>query len=176
MLLKQVLYGSAAKVELYGRHRSVFDPRTDIIGLFTSSRIGAVSRFSGTSVYVKLISYEDNENAEPNDYGNNYVGILWLKPPRAYFTDLDVGFRTTEHEVIVDCDLIIPKNDKWLRNSHASFINNVIHTFETTIRTNTSTPGKSWGMAEVTGIPISEDPEYPNIYFRVMELRCIKAN
>ena len=176
MLLKQAPYGSAAKVELYGRHKSVFDPRSDIIGLFTSSRIGAASRFSTTSVYVKLLSYEDNDTAEPNDYGSKYVGIIWLKPPRAYLDSLDVGFRTTEHEVVVDCDLVIPKNNEWLRNSHATFINSVLHTFETTVRTNCSAAGKSWGTAEVKSIPISLDPDNPNIYRRVMELICIKAN
>lgn len=154
----------------------MFDPRSDVIGLFTSSRIGADSRFSGTSVYVKLISFEDNETVEPNDYGDKYVGIMWFKPPRAYFTDLDVGFSTTEHEVIVDCDLILPKNDKWLRNSHATFINNILHTFETTVRTNCTVSGKSWDIAMVSNVLISFDENNPNIYRRILELRCIKAN
>jgi len=155
----------------------MFDPRSDLIGLFTNSRIGAASRYgSSSTVYIKLLIVEDNEEKEANDYGSKYVGIIWLKPPRAYLEDLNVGFSTTEHEVVVDCDLVIPVNDKWLRNTHATFINSVLHTFETTIRTNASATGKSWDNAEAKSIPISFDSETPNIYRRVIEVVCKKAN
>ena len=154
----------------------MIDPRSDIIGLFTNSRIGADSRYSGTSVYIKIVSTEDNENTEPNDYGDKYVGILWLKPPRQYLNDLTISFTVTEHEAIVDCDLIIPRNDKWLKNNHSTFINNIVDLFERTIRENSTTSGKTWDIAMVDNILVSVDVENPNIYRRLMELRCYKAD
>jgi len=153
----------------------MFDPRSDIIGLFTNSRIGASSRYSGTDVYVKILSMEDNEEKEPNDYGDKYVGIIWLKPPRVYLNDMDIGFNTAEHEVVVDCDFILPKNERWLKGNHATFINSILHTLETTIRTNCSASGKSWDIAMFNDIPISFNDE-PNIYRRVSEIVCYKAN
>jgi len=154
----------------------MFDPRDDLIGLFTNSRIGAASRYSTTTAYVKLLSYEGNEEKEPNDYGDKYVGIMWFKPPRSYLATMDIGFSTTEHEVVVDCDLIIPVNDKWLKGIHSTYINNILHTFETTIRTNASASGKTWDTAEVHAIPVSLDAENPNVYRRVVEVVCKKAN
>lgn len=156
----------------------MFDPRSDLVGLFTNSRIGAASRFgSTTSCYVRLIKEEvDNKETEPNDYGNNYVGLLWLKSPRAYNNDIDVGFSTTAHEVVVDCHLIIPRNDKWLKGVHETFINNITNTFEKTIRTYATASGKSWNQAAVENMPLSSDPENPNICFRVLEVVCHKAD
>ena len=148
----------------------MFDPRSDLIGLFTNDRIGAASKYSTTSVYIQLVSWEDNEEKEPDDYGSKYVGILWLKPPRAYNEPMDIGFSTTMHEVVVDCDLLIPKNDNWLRNTHATYIKNICHTFETTIRRNASASGKTWDTAELRSIPISFDSENPGVYRRVFEV------
>jgi hypothetical protein len=155
----------------------LFDPRTDLIGLFTNSRLGAASRYSNTSVYIRLVKETvDNKDTEPNDYGTKYVGILWLKPPRTYNTSADVGFNTTEHDVIIDCHLIIPRNDQWLKNTHETFANNITHSFETTIRTNASASGKSWQNAEVSNMPISNDPDNPNVCYRVLEVTCFKAD
>lgn len=154
----------------------MFDPRTDLIGLFTNSRIGAACKYSTVSVYVKLINSEDDKEAKPSDYGSKYVGIMWFKPPRAYFRDMDLGFQTTEHEVIVDCDLVIPTSEKWLEGVHSTYINNILHIFETTIRTNSTVSGKSWDIARADAIPISFDSTTPNIYRRVVEVICRKAN
>jgi len=154
----------------------MFDPRDDIIGLFSNSRIAAASKFSTTSVFVQILTVEENEEKEPNDYGDKYVGMLWLSQPRAYLTGIDIGFNATEHLVVVDCKLVIPKNDKWLKNKHATFTNSIMHTFETTIRTNASAAGKSWDTAEVTNIPISIDDVNPNINYRLLEVVCKKAN
>jgi len=153
----------------------MFDPRDDLIGLFTNCRIGAVSKYGSTaSVYVQLLTTEDNSGKEPNDYGDKTVGIIWFKPPRAYLTDIDIGFNTTEHQVIVDCDFVLPQNDKWLQGIHGTFIKNIIHTLETTIRTNSSASGKSWDTAEL--LNIYTDFSIPNINRRIMEIICYKAN
>ena len=157
----------------------MFDPRSDIISLFSNSRIGANSRYgSSATVYVKLIEYDiENAEIEPNDYGDRYVGIMWLMPPRAYNRTLDIGFNTTEHTVVIDCRLILPQNNKWLKNIHSTYINSVLHTFETTIRTNgDATAGKSWDIAELNNMPVSNDPENPNIHYRVLEVVCVKAD
>ena len=154
----------------------MFDPRSDIIGLFTNSRIGAASRYSTTSVYIQLLQVEDNEEKEPNDYGDKYVGIMWLRQPRAYMTSVDIGFNSTDHQVIVDCDIVIPKNDKWLKNTHTQYMTKILHTFETTIRRNSSASGKSWDIAEASNIPVSFDDMNPNVYRRVVEVICRKVN
>jgi len=154
----------------------MFDPRDDIIGLFSNSRILANSKYSSTSVFIKLLSFEDNEEKEPNDYGDKCVGILWLKQPRAVLTSIDIGFNSTEHLITVDCNLIVPKNDKWLKNKHATFMNDVLHTFETTLRANASASNKSWDTIEAANIPISIDDVNPNINYRFIEVVCKKAN
>lgn len=156
----------------------MFDPRTDIISLFTSSRIGAASRYSTTSVYVKILKEEvDNRETEPNDYGDKYVGILWLKHPRAYLTNVTIGTGTIDHEVVVDCHLIIPRNDHWLKNIHETYINNILKRFEATIESNsTSSASKSWDVVEPPNILSASDPDNPNICFRVIELVCRKTD
>ena len=155
----------------------MFDPRTDIVGLFTSARIGADSRYSGTSVYVKILKEEiDNTDTEANDYGSKYVGILWLSPPREYISPKSINSTKYEHEAVVDCRLIVPRNDKWLRNNHETFIHNVLHTFETRIRDNYNASGKSWDIALPTNMPVTNNPDNPNVCYRVLELVCYKIN
>ena len=156
----------------------MFDPRSDLIGLFTNSRIGAASRFSTASVYIQLIKEEvDNMEIEPNDYGRKNVGLMWLKTPREPVAkNIKVGTGTIDHEVVVDFHLIIPRNNTWLKNIHATYINSILATFEATIETNsTSSAGKSWDVAEPPNI-LSTNAESPNLCFRMGELVFRKTN
>jgi hypothetical protein len=153
----------------------MFDPRDDIIGLFTNSRIGAVSKYgSNATVYMQLLKTEDDSCKEPNDYGDKTVGIIWFKPPRCYNTGLDIGFSSTEHQVIIDCDMVLPVNDKWLQGVHGDYINNVLHTFETTIRDNATKSGVSYDTAEL--LNVITDFSIPNINRRIIEILCFKSN
>jgi len=102
---------------------------------------------------------------------------MWLHPPRAYNKSMDVGFSTTEHEAVIDCRLIIPRNDKWLKNTHETYINTILHLFEIRVRANAdATADKSWDTAEVTAMPVSDDPDQPNMCYRVLEAVFTKAN
>jgi hypothetical protein len=157
----------------------LFDPRSDLISLFTNSKISANSRFgSNKTVFVKLLEEKvDNKHKEIDDYGSECVGIIWMSPPRAYLEDMDIGFNTTQHSVVVDCRLIVPRNDRWLQGVHDTFINSILHTFETTIRSNgDASAGKSWDTAMATNMPVSSDPENPSINYKVIEVVCTKAN
>lgn len=155
----------------------MFDPRNDIISLFTNSRIGAVSKYGGTaSVYVKILRLEDNEEKEPDDYGTKTVGLLWLHPPRAYNQNIKAGTGTIQHDVVIDCHLIIPKNDNHLKDIHADYINTILNTFEATLEaSSTSTAGKSWDVATPPNILTSTSDD-PNIYYRMFEITCTKTN
>jgi hypothetical protein len=152
----------------------MFDPRDDIIGLFTNARIGGSSRFSSSTVYVKLLKTEDNSGKEPNDFGNNMVGIIWLKPPRTVNTCIDVGFSTSEHRVVIDVDMVLPHNDEFLKNVHDSFINSILHSLETTIRTYATKSGVSYDTAEL--VFVMSDYSIIGVHRRLMEIVCVKSN
>lgn len=149
----------------------MIDPRSDLISLFTNSRIGAASKFSTTSVYIKILEAEGQEEKEPNDYGSKYVGILWLRPPRAYLSNINIGYTRDEIETVVDCHLYIPKNPRWFNaGDYGTYINRILDTFQTTIR---SSSGKVWDMARMNSIPDSlTGGDNPNVYGRVIEVVC----
>lgn len=148
----------------------MIDPRNDLISLFTNSRIGAASKFSGTSVYVKILVTEGQAEKEPNDYGSSYVGLIWLHPPRSYLTTIDIGYGKDEGETVVDCHLYIPLNKRWFNSDdYGTFINSVLTVFQTTIRSNQT--GYVWDMARVSNIPDSlTGGNNPNVYGRVIEV------
>jgi len=148
----------------------MIDPRSDLISLFTDSRIGAVSKYSGTSVYVKILVTEGQEELEPSNYGSKYVGLIWLHPPRVYSSELNIGYTKDEHEYVVDCHLYIPKNKRWFNpDDYGTFIASVLNTFQTTIRSNQT--GKDWDRARVSNIPNSlTGGDNPNVYGRVIEV------
>ena len=156
----------------------MFDPRYELTRLFTNARIGASDRYGSTSSsYVKLLVTEGNEEKEANDFGSTYVGIMWLKPPRTYpDNNVDIGYNKIMNETVVDCDLIIPKNDKRLYNSsgtlYGNFIAEILRRFQATVQTNSHPTDGFWVDAHVGPVLISTDPENPNIYRRVVEFIC----
>ena len=154
----------------------MIDPRSDIISLFTDSRIGASSMYSGTSVYVKLLESEGQEEREPNDYGRNYVGIIWLRPPRVYSNIHDISYNHDISEIVVDCHLYIPKNTAWFKpGGYSSYIRQVLDTLQTTLRSNQT--GKSWHSIRLSNIPDSlTGGDNPNVYGRVIEVVCMKID
>lgn len=155
----------------------MFDPRDDIIGLFTSSRIGAASRYSGTSVYVHILTWEDHLDAEPDDYGEKTVGLLWLRPPRSVLQSVDIGYHATAHTVVVDAYLHIPVCDAWLKGIRRVFVNSIMDTFETRLRDEgNSKDGVGWDTIEVTGVPVCFDDVNPGVDLRVLEVTCTRTD
>ena len=156
----------------------MIDPRSELISLFSDSRIGAASKYSTTSVYVKLLETEGQEEKEPNDYGSKYVGIIWLHPPRSYLQQITAcNIVRDEGETVVDCHLYLPKNQQWfIPGGYGTYIRRILDTFQTTIR-NATVDSYSWDKARLNSVPDSlTGGDNPNVYGRVVEVVCINID
>lgn len=149
----------------------MIDPRSDLISSFTNSRIGAASKYSTSSVYIKLLTREGQEEKEPSDYGSSYVGLMWFFPPRAYMTQI-TGVNNVQElvETVVDCHLYIPKNEHWFNPSnYGTYIKNILDTFQSTLR-DIDINDYGWDV-RINSIPDSLTGfDNPNVYGRVVEL------
>lgn len=149
----------------------MIDPRSDLISKFTDSRIGAASKYSTTSVYVKLLCPEGQEEKEPSDYGSSYVGLIWFHPPRSYFTQI-TGVNNVRDlaETVVDCHLYIPKNQRWFNSDdYGMYIKHILDTFQSTLR-GIDIDDFGWDV-RIGSIPDSlTGYDNPNVYGRMVEL------
>ena len=104
----------------------MIDPRNDIVGLFTNSRVSGSSDH-GTK-YVKVDLREDNENAEIT---GKDLGALILESPVVSPSNISVNGKTYEESITQICNLWIRKHVS-LKNPD-SFINNIVNSFQNTI-------------------------------------------
>ena len=101
-----------------------------------------------------------------------YAGVLFLEDPRCVLEDATIGGDQTEYTLIVDANLFVRKK-KNIRD-YWSFVNSVVNTFETTIRTNRANLS-SCDDCIVTNV-LSPPSESGYFYRRVIEITCKKIS
>jgi len=145
----------------------MFDPRSDIKGLFTDYRVTGTDKYSNTA-HVDIYLAEDNPNATIVR-----EGVIILEQPRAVSIDSDIGDNTNYDEIKFDANLFV------IRKSHIrdypSFINSIVNTFQSTIKTNRSNLS-SCSDAKVTNMdsPLVPFDERKVKFRRVIEITCWK--
>ena len=146
----------------------MFDPRNDIKGLFTNNRISASDKY-GNNDYVEIVIGHWKNQPEQEI---RYAGVLFLEDPRCVLEDATIGGDRTEYTLIVDANLFVRKK-KNIRD-YWSFVNSVVNTFETTIRSNRANLS-SCDDCIVTNV-LSPPSESGYFYRRVIEITCKKIS
>lgn len=107
----------------------MFDPRNEIVALFTSSHIGASTQ--GGTRYVGIDIREDNEEAKLK-YDN--IGVIILEPPETNNEVINIDGKTTEDTVMILGNMWV-KREQLMKHPDV-FINSILNTFHETILTN----------------------------------------
>jgi len=109
-----------------------FDPRPDILGLFTDSKVSGTGKYK--TEYIEIHIRERNWKLD-RTYKNSSKGVISLDPPTMVKPDEKSigpnGF-TINQEVIIPCNLFIPLSEA-LNYQVDTFINDIVHSFEGTI-------------------------------------------
>ena len=106
----------------------MFDPRSDIKGLFSNHRISGTDKYGNTAHVDIQLREENTEGTIIRE------GILIFEPPRAVISDIEIGDSKTFDEVVFDANLYVIRKSQ-IRDYH-SFINSVVDTFQNTLKTN----------------------------------------
>lgn len=111
----------------------MFDPRDDIIALFTNSIISTTASYGYGTDYIKIDLREDNPEGTI-DY-KNYAGCMLLESPEEGTPrPRNIGGGKDETPIVITCNLWIRKK-KGMKDLN-KYINGIIDTFQKTIRTN----------------------------------------
>lgn len=110
----------------------MFDPRADIISLFSNSKVSVSTDYDGKTDYMELCIRERNPEG---DLRYDSAGGIILEPPFSPPPkEVCIGGQKHVTTVIIPCRLWLRKRE-WIKNRD-TFLNSVISTFQTTIRTN----------------------------------------
>lgn len=141
----------------------MYDPRASIIALFTNSKISGSDTY-GTG-YVELSIRERNPEATMS---YDSAGVMLLESPIVHPPIMaDVGGSKHNIPMTIKCNLWVKKQKSMKQPD--TFIKNIIHTFQTTIRTYQNSlvsNGHVEGFGAVTPIP----SESANLYRYVLDI------
>ena len=109
-----------------------YDPRPEILALFTDSKVSGTGKYKTEYVEIHI---RDRNKTLHRDYGTS-KGVISLDPPtlvKPY--EKSIGGLTINQEVNIPCQLFVPISEA-LDYQVDTFINEVVHNFESTIFSN----------------------------------------
>ena len=106
-----------------------FDPRPDILSKFTDEKVSGTGKYKTEYVEIHI---RDRNPTLRRTYGTS-KGIISLDPPTlGKPTEKAIGGKVINQTVMIPCNLFIPI-DSSLDYQVDTFINDVVHAFETVI-------------------------------------------
>lgn len=145
----------------------MFDPRSDIKDLFTSSRVTATDKY-GNTAHVDIVLRENNiETVIVRE------GIIIFEQPRAINLDASIGDSVTYDEVSFDASLYVIRKPNI--KDYNTFINSIVDSFQSTIRTSRGSLA-SCSDAKITNVlsPPVPPKSKKEAFRRVIEVTCWK--
>ena len=108
----------------------MFDPRSDIKALFTTSRVTGTDKYDNTA-HVDIFLREENEEG-----AITREGIIIFEPPWSggEIRDADIGNNKDYIPINFDASLYVIRKKNV--SDYPTFINSIANTFRTTVKTN----------------------------------------
>jgi len=145
----------------------MYDPRATIIDKFTDSKISGIDTY-GTE-YVELAVRERNPEGV---ISYDSAGLMLLEPPIVGKPiPADVGGSKHKTPMTIKCNMWVRKQKSMKEPD--TFLKNIIHTFQTTIRTNQNsieTDGHVEGFGDVYDAQSSSN----DLYHKVLNVYAYK--
>ena len=147
----------------------MFDPRSDIKGLFTNNRVTGSDKYSQTA-HVDIDLREDNPQG-----AIKREGIILMEAPRAICKDITVGNGYKLDEVVFDAVLYVIR--KHNIKDYTTFIDSIVDTFQTTLKTNRHSVSSCDDAMVTNVISPGVPPKAQNMEFkRVITVTCWKIS
>jgi len=105
-----------------------YDPRADILGLFTNEKVSATGKYK--TEYVEVHIRDRNPTLRRNYKTSR--GVISLEPPIQTRPEGTIGGDVYKQPVIINCHLFIPIDEKTNYNID-TFVNAIVHSFQDTI-------------------------------------------
>lgn len=106
-----------------------FDPRPEILGLFTDEKVSGTGKYKTEYVEIHI---RDRNPTLHRDHSTS-KGVISLDPPTQLIpTEKSMGGKVINQTVLIPCHLFVPVDTK-LDYQVDTFINDIVHSFETKI-------------------------------------------
>lgn len=106
-----------------------FDPRPEILGLFTNAKVSGTGKYKTEYVEIHI---RDRNPTLHRDHSTS-KGVISLDPPvMPSPTEKSIGGKVINQAVMISCNLFIPIDEK-LNYNVDTFVNDIVHSFETKI-------------------------------------------